>query len=273
MIDDDGNIIPLTGTAFTGKGGGFFAYQLFEEGDSIGPCSLRRHDFTPTTTQDQLRLFNLFTDPRQNIGIPFAAAETSPTNLAGATVQPLYLLEDTSDGGRSVWLQTSFLIKGEGTDQQSFFVLALGEQNEEGQLEGVRRGMSHVLLVDHTGDSPAETTYRGQTVNLTGAIATLAGADGETYLFGDKIPHFVIGADLTGNGHRIFRDEPLDPTAFSPDGETTPPPSAFLGATYHIGEQVAQTNAPAPVTTDPDGLDFYGYAAGIYQDPGRPRRR
>ena len=156
MIDDDGNIIPLTGTAFTGKGGGFFAYQLFEEGDFDRPVlAFGGTTFTPTTTQDQLRLFNLFTDPRQNIGIPFAAAETSPTNLAGATVQPLYLLEDTSDGGRSVWLQTSFLIKGEGTDQQTILVLALGEQNEDGPARG--RSSRHVAcprLMDHTGDTP-----------------------------------------------------------------------------------------------------------------------
>jgi hypothetical protein len=151
-------------------------------------------------------------------------------------------------------------------------VLALGEQNDDGQLEGFRRGMSHVQRVDHTGDSESPTTYRGQTVNLGGNIATLGGpkvTDGDTsftpYLFGNTTPHFVIGADSTGNGHNIFQDQPLDPQAFSPDGESTPPPSAFMGATYHIGAEAGKVVAPQPVTTDPEGLDFYGYAAGVYQ--------
>jgi hypothetical protein len=134
------------------------------------------------------------------------------------------------------------------------------------------------MQIDNSDGPPIQFK---QPINLTGSIATLAGPqDGETtpYLFGDKIPHFVIGADSTGNGHNIFRDEPLYPQAFA-QGETAtiseaslnrgpvgPPPSNFLGATYHIGEQVAQANASTvvPVTTDSD-VDLYGYAAGIYQ--------
>ena len=56
----------------------------------------------PEAEPDQLRLFNLLTDPRQGIAAPFASAATSPQVLSqpgagGATIQPLYLLEDTGD--------------------------------------------------------------------------------------------------------------------------------------------------------------------------------
>jgi len=288
-IDKDGNIVMLTGSAFTGKGGGFFAYQLFEEGDINKPVlTFGGTTFTPPPGQpDQLRLFNLFTDPRQGIPAPFAAAETSPTNFTGATIQPLYLLENKSVGGRSVWMQTSFQITGNGPNQQSILVLALGEQNNEtGQLEGLRRGMSHAEIFVPNPEAPGGPPIsRGiQTINLTGAIATLAGPkDGEVtpYLFGDTIPHFVIGADSTGNGHNVFQDEPLHPEPFLRDGPSitanldvanfthefpAPPPSAFTGATYHIGEQASQANASTvtPVTTGAD-VDLYGYAAGLYQ--------
>lgn len=134
MIDKNGNIVTLTGSAFTGRGGGFFAYQLFPT-DENGPnlndpvLAFGGTPFAkPANEPDQVRLFNLFTDSRQNISIPFAAAETSPTNLAGATVQPLYLLENSSRHGNPVWLQTSFLIKGDGPGQQTILVLALGQQ-------------------------------------------------------------------------------------------------------------------------------------------------
>ena len=291
MIDENGTT-NLIGTAFTGRGGGFFAYQLFEASQDINGhlvgdlnkplLAFGGTTFTPTTTQDQLRLFNLFTDPRQGIPAPFAAAETSPTNFTGATIQPLYLLEDTSPNGRSVWLQTSFQISNGPNGQQSILVLALGEQNADGQLTGLRRGMSHAEIFVPNAENPQGPliSHGIQTINLTGSIATLAGPkDGEVtpYLFGDTIPHFVIGADSTGNGHNVFQDEPLHPEAFAPQ-ETAlistenfshgplVPPSAFTGATYHVGEQASQANASTvtPVTTGAD-VDLYGYAAGIYQ--------
>ena len=72
-------------------------------------------------------------------------------------------------------------------------MLALGEQNESGQLVGLRRGMSHVPVT--IGDVSGMQTY-----NLIGNIATLgaptASQRGQAYLFGDSIPHFVIGADF-----------------------------------------------------------------------------
>ncbi len=82
--------------------------------------------------------------------------------------------------------------------------------------------------------------------------------DNTPYLFGDTIPHFVIGANSTGNGHNVFQDQPLHPEAL-PDGPSitagldvanfthefpAPPPSDFTGATYHIGEQAAQAVLP-----------------------------
>jgi hypothetical protein len=285
MIGPDGEIVTLVGSAFTGKGGGFFAYQLFELGaDGVADPNRPVLAFGGTPFQkpegeaNQVRLFGLFTDPRQGIPIPFAAAETAPTNLAGATIQPLYLLEGGEDG-RSVWLQTSFLIQGQGPNQQTILVLALGEQGENGQLEGFRRGMSHVPVTINSPDGTQSFTFM-QSYNLSGKISTLAGADGETHLFGTTLPHFVIGADSTGQGHNIFQDQALYPTAFSADGppiasftnalfdgpnhNSYGPPPASLGATYHIGEQVAQTAVPTPVTTDQD-VDVYGYASGIYQ--------
>ena len=214
MIDKVGNTVTLTGSAFTGRGGGFFAYQLFESGDLNRPVlAFGGTPFEkPQGEADQLRLCDLHTDPRQDIGIPFAAKATSPTNLAGATIQPLYLLEDSGDGknpGRSVWLQTSFLIKGEGPTQETIIVLALGEQGEDGQLEGFRRGMSHVPVTINVPDegAPGGTspfTFM-QTYNLGGKISTLAGADGETHLFGTTLPHFVIGADSTGRAKTFSR--------------------------------------------------------------------
>jgi hypothetical protein len=295
VIDGGTHTTTLVGSAFTGRGGGFFAYQLFEVGEN-GLADLNKPVLAfggtpfqkPEEEPDQLRLFNLYTDPGQNISIPFAAKETSPTNLAGATIQPLYLLESSGDSenpGRSVWLQTSFLIKGDGPTQETILVLALGEQTDEDQLEGFRRGTSHInLLLDHDNNSGTPLVNRGmQTINLTGQISTLAGADGETYMFGDQLPHFIIGADSTGNGHNIFQDQPLHPEAWAqtytppigglstnalyegPPPSITPPPSAFMGATYHIGAQAGQIAAPQPVATDPEGLDFYGYAAGVYQ--------
>jgi hypothetical protein len=292
-IDAQGNPVTLTGSAFTGRGGGFFAYQLFEANANGTPnldkpvLAFGGKPFTPTQTEDQLRLFNLFTDPRQGIAAPFAAAETSPQVLSqpgagGATIQPVYLLEDKSPGGRSVWLQTSFLISNGPTGQESILVLALGEQNPDGQLVGLRRGMSHaeIFVDDDLDPATAKVSHGIQTINLTGSIATLAGPDGQSYLFGDTIPHFVIGADSTGTGHNVFQDEPLHPEAFAPGGLSLtegldvanfthgPTTSAFTGATYHIGEQApgGQVNASTvtPVTTGAD-VDLYGYAAGIYQ--------
>lgn len=115
-----------------------------------------------------------------------------------------------------------------------------------------------------------------QTYNLTGNIATLgaptASQRGKAYLFGDSIPHFVIGADSTGDGHNVFQDQPLYSQTFAPgsinrdvanfsDGQATLPSSAFTGATYHVGEQATPNVTPATG-------DFYGYASGIYEQSG-----
>jgi hypothetical protein len=285
VIDGVTHTTTLVGSAFTGRGGGFFAYQLFEVGEN-GQADLNEPVLAfggtafqkPEGETEQVRLFNLYTDPRQDISVPFAAKQTAPTNLAGATIQPLYLLEG-GENGRSVWLQTSFLIQGQGPGQETILVLALGEQDENGQLVGVRRGMSHINLILDPDNNPATPGInRGmQTINLAGQIATLAGpggGEGQAYMFGDQLPHFIIGADSTGTGHNVFQDQPLNPQAWSAPNlniqthnilPPPPPPSFFTGATYHIGEQVGQVGAPQPVTTNPEGLDFYGYAAGIYQ--------
>ena len=66
----------------------------------------------------------------------------------------------------------------------------------------------------------------------------------------------------TGNGHNLLQDQPLNPNAFG-SGDHAPPASSFLGATYHVGEQVASVDASTLTKTIDSHV--YGFAAGIYQ--------
>ena len=289
----------MVGTAFTGKDGGFFGYDIFGPDEQTGEPNPNDRALIFAgdrfvSTNDKLRLINLYSDSRQGIYVPFAAAATAPSALLiptdsnapppqGLVVQPLYLLEDgdpTAENyaGHPVWLQTSFFKSGEGANQETMLVLALGEQDEFGQLTGERRGTSHILMsIDHHHDGGIETPAItvGETINLAGSIASLADGDGD-FVMGNEVAHIVIGANSTGTGHKIFQDQPLHPALFAPppsnniqvaafvDGPSTPPPSTFMGATYHFGEEIAAVDA-VDLSHENAGTEFYGYAAGIYQ--------
>ena len=218
----------------------------------------------PEGEPDQLRLFKLYSDPRQGIAIPFAAAAFAPDSTSQASVSPLYLLESglgpnngLSPGNDyaeiqvegpppapspSVWVQTSYLVLGEGEDQQSILVLALGTQDENQRLTGVRRG---------TAAFPIDEIGYTEIVSLTGNISTLDNPESDP-LMGNTVPHLIIGADSTGSGHKIFEDSSM----FRGDG------SADLGATYHVGEQILSKDASTLTQT---AGDYYGYASGMYQ--------
>jgi FecR protein len=270
VVDGVEQIIPLSGVAFTGRDGGFFAYQMFRNNDKDSPIlAFGGNAFQkPEAEPAKVRLFNLYSDARQGIAIPFASKLFAPSDTSQASVSPLYLLEttrapafeqtfsgaavDNSDiSGVSnfprkdpaVWVQTSYLALGEGADQQSILVLALGTQNEDGSLTGVRRGSAAFSL-----SAPNVT----EMVAFSGDISTLSGPDG-AHLIGNTVPHIVIGADSTGHAHTIFKDE----TLFQGDG------SGSVGATYHIGEQIASIDTKELAQTPGD---YYGYAAGVYQE-------
>lgn len=286
--------VTLVGSAFTGRNGGFFAYQLFEQENGVTDLNdpilaFGGNTFTkPEGEADQLRLFNLYSDPRQGIDIPFAARLFAPDDLSQASVSPLYLLENSGNSVNpnginnpnfngddhrpeharrapepSVWVQTSYLVLGNGENQQSILVLALGTQNENGSLTGVRRGTAHLPgtfeYEDEEGDE--HEIDLSETINLSGNIATLAGPDGRTHLFGKTTPAFVIGADSTGS-HTVFKDEPLHQAEFAELFELRK--SDFLGATYHIGEQIASIDLDTTTLAHNPG-EFHGYAAGIYE--------
>ena len=98
--------------AFTGSDGGFFAYQLFERNED-GSANLNEpvlafggETFTkPENEGNQLRLFQIYSDPRQGIAVPFANAATAPKNLnslPGLNVSPLYLLENRAEAASSL---------------------------------------------------------------------------------------------------------------------------------------------------------------------------
>jgi FecR-like protein len=299
----------LVGSAFTGRDGGFFAYQLFEtvkgQPDFNDPVLVfgGTNFQKPVGEADKLRWFDLYSDPRQGIQVPFASDYFSPDDLSLASVSPLYMLENSGtppaningfDGASiqnvdvisdsidlprnpepTVWVQTSYLVlNGEGDDptkQQTILVLALGTQNDDGSLTGVRRGMASLPgtlqyeeYKNQGNENAAEnggnveptlvTREVTETINLTGNISTLANPDG-AHLMGNTIPHMIIGADSTGS-HTIFKDEPLHREAFDFSD------SDLLGATYHVGEQVKTVDASA-LAHNPG--DFYGYAAGLYQ--------
>jgi hypothetical protein len=92
----------------------------------------------PAEEPEQLREFTLLPDPRQANSLPFATTEFASAP-EGAQISPLYLLED---GENSAWLQTSFSLTGEGADQQSTIVVALGNMAGDGGLIGKRAGGS-----------------------------------------------------------------------------------------------------------------------------------
>jgi len=285
------DIETLKGSAFTGRDGGFFAYQLFQT-DKNGKADLNRPVLAfggtpfkkPAGEVDKLRIFNLYSDPRQGIKIPFASAAFAPSNLSQAKVSPLYLLESSvkipndnfeiADGKKdhfrsqlvqpAVFVQTSYLVSGQGENQQSIIVLALGTQNKDGSLTGVRRGSAAFPVTELPDlrelertvvDSPNEPRPPREfteMVTFSGGVSTLASAEG-AHLIGNTVPHIVIGADSTGPGHNIFEDDPLIQKTKGAD---------LLGATYHVGEQVATVDADKLKKTPGD---YYGFAAGIYQ--------
>ena len=301
IIDGEPQVFTLTGSAFTARDGGFFAYQLFENHQgqpdfdepllAFGGANFRK----PQGEPDQVRLFNLYSDPRQGIQIPFASALSAPDDTSQASVSPLYLLENSrtpivplegnklaqrgSDyGGEhpypkaepNVWVQASFLAQnddngtegGDPTEQQSILVLALGTQDKEtGALSGTRRGSARVQIPVSFKDVETNEQHDftiDETVNLTGKIASQGNPDG-AHLMGDTTPHLVIGADST-DSHVIFKDDPLHKEVFAKEFGLDN--SDFFGATYHIGEQGDSADAS---TLEHDPGEFHGYAAGIFQ--------
>jgi hypothetical protein len=264
-------------------------------------------------TGGQVREISLRTDPRENQGgvipgdlgfvVPFASAKYMPKNIpfpipasfdpqTGSpadlpqpdeipAVSALLLLErdgGSEDVSQSVWLQTSFYISpnGQGGEQQSFAVIALGgveERNGFDALVGMRRGGSQIMF------GPVADPGMRQ-VSFAGGVATLAAGGEEgglgAHLLGeqefDRV-NLVIGADSThvdpetGQGHEIFIDRPLVSAQQTPADD-------HQYATYHIGTQITpDQSAQAPVQTDA-GVEnpLLGYAVGVVntltlQDP------
>lgn len=204
-----------------------------------------KHNFG--TPSGRVHLFALTPDILQNAPAPFASAGSTPYGgFANTSVSPLALLEkDSNTESRSVWLQTSFYIGGDGSSQESFVNVALGGTSEDGGLIGVRRGGSHVDV-----KRCVECGTEREALAFTGDIATLAGPDGGHFL-GTEQPNIVIGADSTGSKN-IFNDIPLDPNDVDSESNS--------GATYHIG---AGLGSIQPATQD--GGTFQGYAVGMVQ--------
>jgi hypothetical protein len=265
-ITSPDEVIDLTGRFYADAG--FFAYQLFETPDATsneGPLDKPVLIFggTPYThatdagavaglDPGELHSFSLYPDPRQNSPFPFASTESSPiVDLTGGATpaQPLLVLQDANP----VWLQSSFYIGGTGSQQQSFVLVALGNENAGGGLVGERGGSSHLPITVDNGDG--QTNLGPQTINFDGGIATLPGPGGN-YYFGADTPHLVIGHDTLNGNPGV--DEPLNADLFNPSGN-----SNNAGATYHVGVETGSDPAP----TKSGGI-FNGYATGMVEHAG-----
>jgi hypothetical protein len=230
----------------------------------------------------QVLEFELLTDPRQSLAFhgqidsgagsvdfqnfvaPFATFEGSPIIFgdgSNVAVSPLRVLEPDSTGGRGVWLQTSFFIGNDAEAmQQSLIVVALGavtDPSGSAGLSGERRGGSQLRPFTPVGPTLGGTSDGTdvQHIAFTGAIATLASANGASFL-GTGTPNIVIGADSTGAAHNIFLDKPL----------TDVPTDGYASATYHVG---IGSPATTPEPNSQTSGTFNGYAAGaINLSPG-----
>lgn len=281
----DAETFLYTGYAYVAPNTSFFFYDLTDwsptsDNDRSRMLLLGGTPYQTPEATGSLRSFGLYTDGQQHTEIPFAFDNTTliePT--ASAQVSPLLFLEqndraiggESSDGSKSVWLQTSFQLQGEGADQQSVIVIAAGTAvTTEGgpALQGERRGGSRLitipnLLIDgpsnlqasyvNDGYHPYEYTSQ-QTTTFSGGLSTLSGPAGN-HLFGEESPYFVIGANSPGG--EVLIDTPLD--AYAP---------AKVGATYHVAEQ----NSVTPDVTQ-NGGTFNGYAAGMLENSDRPGSR
>ena len=226
----------------------FFAYHVASTGENGGEPLLifggKKYNFDSPT--GKLHYFQLTADPTQpGAAGPFASAGSSPDGVLPADVNTsaLVLLEkDANPQSKAVWLQTSFFVgNSESNDGQSFIVLALGGQTQDGGLVGFRRG-----------GSDTDDAY-----SFSGDIASLAGPGEEGHFLGAENPNIVIGHDSTGS-HNIGRDTPLNPQ----DGYNDTVENQS-GATYHIGIGSApQNNLQQSLTM------MKGYAAGFAQKPG-----
>ena len=204
---------PTTYVGFAVFEKGFYAYNLVstEEDSEHGPDRLLAFGGTSyTLAPGKLYSFALTPDVTQSTFAPFASAESTPhlfsdtdTGAIGASLSPLLLLtKDTENPtSRDVWLQTSFAITGEGTEQQSFINVALGGLSEDGGLIGARRGGSSVDITEEICDDGCRTVTNREALAFTGDIASLAGPDG-SHVLGSDNPNIVIGFDSTGT-HNI----------------------------------------------------------------------
>ena len=209
LITSASETISLIGSLYVDTG--FFAYQLFEDSNKHKPVLAfggTPYSFTPDGASPvvglnpgQLHSFTLLPDPRENSPLPFASAESTPGAATFQNAQPLLVLQDANP----VWLQTSFVISGDGSQQQSFVLVALGGENDGGGLVGGRGGSSHLPVTVDNGDG--ETDLGSQTINFAGGIATLPGPDGN-YYYGTTTPHFLIGHDTLNGNPGV--DEPLN---------------------------------------------------------------
>ena len=251
------------GTFFYPTTGSFFFASLNDLVDPTGTKTVIYGGQPTTFAQFPTSGLSAYSMATAGNPLPFAPQGflSSLPNLAGeVTVGSLYSAYSsvltgaamTGSQARSVFLQASIGIYGQGAAQQSIMLGSTGTYTQEGALQSVMltgglRGSARLADLDPT-------------VRLTGGVASADTGDGNA-IYGAGAQHMVLVPDGTTYNGGTQQTTRIDQAAFQQ------PQNNLTGSDYYFTELANRQASPGTELTTPtrSNLNYNGYAAGLVE--------